>query len=232
MRGNGDGGLALYPVQQRRLEVLGIALFAVLAVWSLWRLGSAGAGRAGLITAAALCGWLAADLLSGLVHWGFDTWGSPRTPWLGPGFIRPFREHHVDPQSITRHDFVETNGASCLVSIPVLLATASMPLSTTGGQFAQAVLLATALGVLLTNQCHKWAHMEPGRVPRLARLAQGLGLILRPEHHLRHHTPPFDTHYCTASGWFNLSLQALGLFRGLERAVARWTGTAPRRRSR
>lgn len=227
---NRDGGLALYPAQQRRLEFLAIALFTALAAWSLWRLGTEGAGRPGLIAAAVLCGWLAADLFSGLVHWGFDTWGSVRTPWLGPRFIRPFREHHVDPQAITRHDFVETNGASCMASIPVLLATASMPLSTAGWQFAQAVLLATALGVLLTNQCHKWAHLEPGRIPRAARLAQDLGLILRPAQHLRHHTPPFDSHYCTASGWLNRPLQALGLFHVLERGIAGWSGA--RRRAR
>lgn len=216
----GEGGrLTDYTLQQRRIEVIAIALFAVLAVWSLWRLGSADEARVGLIVAAAACGWLAADFFSGLVHWCFDTRGSLRTPWLGPRFIRPFREHHVDPQSITRHDFVETNGASCIAAVPVLLATALMPLSTPGWQFAQAVLAFTALGVLLTNQCHKWAHADPADVPWAAALAQRLGLILRPRHHLRHHAWPFDSHFCTASGWLNRPLQAVSFFSVLERGM-------------
>jgi len=30
-----------------------------------------------------------------------------------------------------------------------------------------------------------------------------LGLVLSAAEHVKHHTPPFNTHFCTASGWLN-----------------------------
>jgi len=73
------------------------------------------------VFAAVGCGWLLADLMSGLLHWAFDSWGTVRTPLPGKAFIRPFREHHGDPKSMLAHDFVELNGASCVACIPLLV---------------------------------------------------------------------------------------------------------------
>ena len=56
---------------------------------------------------------LLVDWVSGMLHWACDTWGEFTTPIFGPTLIRSFRMHHVDPQDITKHGFVETNAASC-----------------------------------------------------------------------------------------------------------------------
>ena len=80
-----------------------------------------------------------------------------------------------------------------------------MPLDSGYWIAAQSFMLFTALGVLATNQCHKWAHMGE-RAPAAARWAQRAGIVLSPEHHMLHHTAPFDSHFCTSNGWLNAYL--------------------------
>ena len=198
-----------YRRPQRVLEACAIGAFAALAGWSLWRLALAvGWYFPAVVLAAAVCGWLLVDLLSGLLHWAFDCWGTLRTPVLGNAFIRPFREHHADPQLITTHDFVELNGASCIVCLPILVAACLMPLTPRAWIALQALLLFTSLGALITNQCHQWAHADPATTPQVVRWAQRHRLILQPAQHRLHHTAPFDSHFCMASGWLNAPLNA------------------------
>ncbi|HZM37218.1 MAG TPA: fatty acid desaturase CarF family protein [Burkholderiales bacterium] len=176
-----------YPPAQRALELLGVALFPVLVVFNALSLPLSPPG----VFVSAILGWLIADLLSGLVHWTLDRFGSERTPIFGPILIRPFREHHDDPQAMTRHDFVETNGASALGASPLFL-------------FQNEILFFTAIGLVAANQCHKWAHARS--VPAIVRAAQRLRLILPPAAHGRHHAAPHDRHFCTLSGWLNRTL--------------------------
>ena len=206
----------------RRLEVTAIALFALLTAIVLARIALSPVARptpaaTGVVLAALLLGYLLADLLSGLVHWLFDTWWTETTPFLGQAFVKPFREHHTDPASITRHDWVETNGNNCLGALPILVAACLQPVASTRGLFITMLLLSLALGLLATNQFHKWAHEEsPGRM--VSRL-QRWHVILPPEHHRLHHTSPHDTHYCITTGWFNSLLARTSAFRRLERMI-------------
>ena len=190
----------------RWVEYLSIALFAALASAGLWRLAEAsGPWLIALGLIAAPLGWIASDLLSGVLHLAFDTFGSVETPLIGRAFIRPFREHHADPEAMTRHDFVETHGASCLAALPLLLVVcfSSLPV------LVESVIYFTAIGALATNQCHKWAHMEESATPTIVRELQRWKLVLPREHHRRHHTPPFDSHFCMSCGWLNPLLNSV-----------------------
>lgn len=181
------------------------ALEGLLAV-EVWRgfVGLGAADHAGwLVPLAFIGGYVTADFASGLVHFLADNFGSSKKPLIGPFFIRPFREHHIDPEAITRHGFLEVNGANCTVSLPILLA--AWLLIPIGANlwtlFLGAYIGLFLFGIFLTNQFHSWAHMK--RPPRLVRLLQRSGLILDPDHHRKHHTPPFNTYYCITCGWLN-----------------------------
>ncbi len=216
------------------MELAGIGAFAVLAalVGTEVYLGAAGFGYAWLLPAVAVLAYLAADLASGFVHFLADNFGSEETPILSPNFIEPFRDHHVDPKGITRNDFVDNNGNNCLVSLPpMLLVWLLVPIATTAwGYLFGAFFLMVCLAVFLTNQFHKWAHLDtpPGWVARL----QGWGLVLSKEHHDVHHESPYDTYYCITVGVWNPLLDRLRFFERAERLIRRTVpGTDPLLRS-
>lgn len=156
-----------------------------------------------IVPLATIGGYLTADFASGLFHFLADNYGSTRKALIGPLFIRPFREHHIDPEAITRHDFLEVNGVNCAMSIPFALATYTfVPVASSLWTLLFAAYMGLFLfGIFLTNQFHSWAHMRSP--PKIIRLLHRSGLILAPDHHQKHHTPPFNTYYCITCGWLN-----------------------------
>jgi ubiquitin-conjugating enzyme E2 variant len=203
--------------RHRHLEAAALVAVPVLAsllladVWSR-------SGAVWTLLFALVAAHPAADLVSGLVHWAADRILPIGAPYLGPAFVRPFREHHADPRGITRHDFIETNGNTCIALAPAL---AGVWWWATGRPGTPATVLVEALAVGLafwlcvTNQIHKWAHLE--RPPAAVRLLQRCRLILEPRHHAAHHRPPFDRRFCITSGWLNPVVDRLGMFDRLER---------------
>jgi ubiquitin-conjugating enzyme E2 variant len=212
-----------YSRIHRMLEVVSIAAASALAAGLAGRIWIHTKGRAAwmVVVASAVTGYLLSDIVSGVVHWLADRFGTVKTPLVGANFIRVFREHHLDPEDITRHDFIETNGHNCFVSFPALAMTYAFPAPQ--GRlwllFALALVLFLCLAIFGTNQFHKWAHMT--RPPVLARMLQRAHLILPQAHHKLHHTPPFNTHYCITTGWFNALFRRLRVFERLERGLAR-----------
>jgi plasmanylethanolamine desaturase len=170
-------------------------------------------------------GIFAADLVSGLVHWAADTWGSKDWPLIGERLIEPFRVHHVNPRDICRRDMVDLNGDIAILSLPILVWALYLPMQ--GSRHTVEFVAAFVAFTLPTNLIHRWAHA--GRdAPWIARLLQQSGLILTPRTHHPHHRPPFDRDYCIVNGWCNPALRAIRFWRGAEWLVSKLSGAEPR----
>lgn len=216
-----------YSPAIRALDYFSVVSFFVVVIWQAVRLSHHVEGAGWLVVAAGLTGYLFADFVSGFVHWLADTWGSVDMPIIGKALLRPFREHHVDPEAICRHDFIETNGNNCLICLPAGALALFVPLEEKWLLFGTAALLSTMIWVFGTNQFHKWAHL---RTPNKAiAFLQKTHLVLPPDHHAIHHTAPFATHYCITAGWMNWPLSWTRFFRILERGVTASFGILPRR---
>ncbi len=207
-----------HPISFHRvLEVSAIILTGAFAIGFVAKMVPLLEGplQWGVTLACGLAAYVAADFVSGLVHWMADRFGTPATPVVGANFIGPFREHHVDPKGITRHDFVETNGNNCIVLLPAFaLVYFFSPGEGMASLILTATMLAFGLSIFATNQFHKWAHMD--RPPRLIRILQKSHIILGVEHHSVHHSGSFDTYYCITSGWLNPLLAYLKFFERME----------------
>ena len=224
--------IAEYSPGFRLVETASIVLFAGL--WAALVARAAAAGPSLSILAALVAmggGALAADLVSGTVHWAADTWGDQGWPIVGPTLIRSFREHHVDQTAITHHDFVEANGATALVLLPFLLGVhAGLPAGPEAWSGRHDLVAAFSLSltfcVLMTNQVHKWAHQE--RPVRVVRLLQRAGLLLSAAHHQRHHAGDHLSHYCITTGWLNPVMDRSGVFRRAEAVIQAVSPLRPR----
>jgi hypothetical protein len=181
----------------------------------------------GVVAVAAFFGYLAADFLSGIVHWAGDRWGTEETFMLGPTIVKPFREHHVDEKAITRHGFVETNGNNCMGTTVILVFSLLLPEDGLFGLFCRTSAVSLSFGLFATNQFHKWSHLDTPPLP--IRVLQRLHLILPVDHHAIHHKAPYDCYYCITTGWLNPLLQRIRFFELLESSIERFTGVPPYR---
>ncbi|CAG5108598.1 Similar to PEDS1: Plasmanylethanolamine desaturase (Homo sapiens) [Cotesia congregata] len=147
-------------------------------------------------------------------------------------FLRPFREHHIDPTSITRHDFIETNGDNFMVTIPALCKLTWDFLTLPEPEIQRRFLWSCywwqlAIFVAMTNQIHKWSHTYFG-LPGWVVWLQEHRVILPRRHHRVHHVAPHETYFCITTGWLNWPLEKLRFWPILETIIEGVTGYKPR----
>eukprot|EP01112_Ceratiomyxa_fruticulosa_P009837 TRINITY_DN2583_c0_g1_i2.p1 TRINITY_DN2583_c0_g1~~TRINITY_DN2583_c0_g1_i2.p1 ORF type:complete len:267 (-),score=41.49 TRINITY_DN2583_c0_g1_i2:200-1000(-) len=217
-----------YTRTKRTMEILSVSTFVFFFGVSVYRLSSSYAIKNfWVFICSSILAMGLADFFSGVAHWIADTWGKIDTPVIG-NFIRSFREHHLEPVAITHHDFIETNGDSCLVVLPFLIANAFAPMQSNSIRdlFLVSFVLLLCFWIMLTNQIHKWSHTY--KPSRHISILQDTGIILSKRDHNKHHQIPFDRNYCITTGWLNPWLTSLGFWRRMEDAITYLTGAVPR----
>jgi len=217
-----------YTRTKRTVEILSVSAFALFFCISVYRLASLYALKNfWVFVCSSIVAMGLADFFSGVAHWIADTWGRLDTPVVG-NFIRSFREHHLEPVAITHHDFIETNGDSCLIVLPLLIAISFVPIQSNSLRdlFLVSFVLLLCFWVMLTNQIHKWSHTY--KPSGFISILQDSGIILSKRDHNKHHQIPFDRNYCITTGWLNPWLTSLGFWRRMEDAITFLTGAIPR----
>ena len=131
--------------------------------------------------------------------------------------IAPFRAHHVDPRGIARHGWLELHSNSCIPVVAILAAARVLSPDTAAGRWllADSCLFLAALTGAMTNQVHKWAHLE--NPSEIVQWMQRNALILSPERHARHHDGDFQQSFCMTTGWLNPLLDRIDFFPRVER---------------
>lgn len=128
--------------------------------------------------------WILADIITGIVHLTADKKFELDTPILG-NMIRPFRDHHVDPQEMTRLPLSKTLGVPSLAGAPLQITVGILVLNNVGSLWAWWFFTLLFGWTVSTNLFHRWAHMAHPPLP--VRLLQQSGIILPPSRHKLHH---------------------------------------------
>lgn len=162
------------------------------------------------IIAQLLLGWLLADFLSGVLHWIEDRFGPGREHWpvVGPLIFIPNLRHHDDWTDFLKAGVFGRNWTTWGVVMPI----AALLVSAFG---AQPWVFSAAIGGMMANEIHAWAHRKT-MAPRWARRLQTIGLLQSPRHHAVHHVPDHRRRYCIVTDWLNPTLDRMGFWAAIE----------------
>jgi ubiquitin-conjugating enzyme E2 variant len=163
---------------------------------------------------------LAADFISGVVHWWEDRYARLNGGPLQQVAIDNLR-HHARPREFLAKGYWASSWDLWLLGAAALGAAALL------GVLSWHVPLFAVL-VANANQVHKWAHRTREENGPLIGTLQRLHLLQTARHHGRHHQGSRDSHYCVLTNFLNPLLEEVQFWRRLERLAAHLVGVTCR----
>lgn len=185
------------------------------------------------ILASVFVGVLAGDLITGILHWAFDTWFSANTRFLRR-MVLIVREHHIYPDRVFQYSFYHDAGAlsvmAFLLTSPLFTYAFFRSVSDSRGfhllYYAVCVAVTISFALVFMFEFHKFGHKR--NASQVVRFLQKLNILLSYTHHMKHHSGKHDKNYCLINGHADRTFGAAGGWRALESIISSLTGATPR----
>ncbi len=154
---------------------------------------------------------VAADLLTGIVHWLEDTYGNPNTKFLGIGkhIVIPNLVHHIKPRELTNGNWFSRIWTSMVFLLILLLVLVSLGM-------ANSFIYLTFAIAMWGNEIHCWSHRTPKENGKIIIFLQRCYIIQSPKQHAKHHFSPYASNFCAITPYVNPILEVIHFWRILE----------------
>ena len=153
--------------------------------------------------------WIAADFITGVIHWWEDAYGNPNWPIIGKYIVEPNLIHHKQPTKLLEGSYWNRINTSFFAAAII------------GGILWLVGLYSWQMIVCLLfcvqgNEVHSMSHRPDKASNTVVRFLQKTGLLQSKRMHRWHHRAPYETNFCIMSDFTNPILNAIGFWRKLE----------------
>lgn len=156
--------------------------------------------------------WLAADFITGMVHWWEDTYGNPSWKVIGKYVVEPNLVHHKQPNKLLEGSYWTRINTSFFAA--AIIGTVLWLIGLHSWQ-----ILVCLLFCVQGNEIHAMSHRPDRGTSPLTRFLQKTGLFQSKKMHRWHHKAPYETNFCIMSDFVNPILNKIGFWRKLESLI-------------
>ena len=153
--------------------------------------------------------WIAADFITGIIHWWEDAYGNPNWKIIGKYIVEPNLIHHKQPNKLLEGSYWNRINTSFFAAAIIGLILCLVGLHS--WQVIVCLLFCTQ-----GNEIHAMSHRPDKSTNTLIRFLQKTGLFQSKKMHRWHHKAPYDTNFCIMSDFVNPILNKIKFWTKLE----------------
>ncbi len=153
--------------------------------------------------------WIAADFITGMIHWWEDAYGNPNWKIIGKYVVEPNLVHHEQPHKLLEGSYWTRINTSFFAA--AIMGTILWLIGLHSWQ-----VIVCLLFCIQGNEVHAMSHRPDKITGLLARFLQKTGIFQSKKMHRWHHKAPYETNFCIMSDFVNPILNKIAFWKRLE----------------